>query len=123
MITVTTKEELEQALMRKEQHIQIKGELAKKIAKKKKIKSVMKIAGGVLFVAGIALVPFTGGTSLALNGLTVATGTGTTIALSTAEVAIVAGLGALGLSTASLALLKGYSFEYDKDGSIRLTKK
>ena len=125
MVEVINKDELEQALKNKETAILIKGDLAKKIGKKKKFKRGAFIIGGIMLVGGLALVPFSGGTSLlgTVSGFEVITATGATISMTTAEVAILAGLGTIGLSTASLAILKGYSFEYQKDGTIRLTKK
>ncbi len=124
MVEVTTKEQLESALQNKEKKIIVKGELANKINKKKKIKTGAKILGGTLIVAGIALAPFTGGASLAVSGFTVTTAAGTAVALTTGEIAILAGItagvGALGIS---IALLKGYTVKRDKDGSITLSLK
>lgn len=124
MVTVTTKEELELALNNKEASILIKGELAKTMRKKKKIKKATILSGAGIILAGVALIPFTGGASLAAStiGFTVATG-GTTIAATTAEIAILSGVAALGLGTISMALLKDYSFEYTPDGGVKLTHK
>lgn len=124
MVTVTTKEELELALNTKEASILIKGELAKTMRKKKKIKKATILSGAGIILAGVALIPFTGGASLTAStiGFTVATG-GTTIAATTAEIAILSGVAALGLGTISMALLKEYSIEYTPDGGVKLTHK
>lgn len=124
MTTVTTKEELEQALKNKEASILVKGELAAAMRKKKRRKKTAIFCGAGLVLAGVALIPFTGGASLTASGigLTVAAG-GTTVAATTAEVAIFAGVAALGLGAVSLALLKNYTFEITKQGHILLTSK
>lgn len=125
MVTVTTKEELELALKNKEATILVMGDLAKKMHKKRKIKKSSIITGAGLILAGVALIPFTGGASITatISGFSVATAAGTTIAASTAEVAILSGLAALGLGTICISLLKEYSFEYTPDGGVKLTHK
>ena len=125
MITVTTKEELELALKNKETNILVKGDLAKVMQKKRKIKKAAVISGAGMILAGVALIPFTGGASITATavGFSVATAAGTTIAASTAEVAILSGLAALGLGTICISLLKEYSFEYTSDGDVKLTHK
>ena len=125
MITVTTKEELELALNNKEPNILVKGDLAKVMRKKRKIKKSAMISGAGMILAGFALIPFTGGASITASvmGFTAVTSAGTTVGISTAEVAILTGLAALGLGTISIALLKEYSFEYTPDGGVKLTHK
>ena len=125
MVTVTTKEELELALKNKETNILVKGDLAKVMQKKRKIKKTAIISGAGMMLAGVALIPFTGGASITatVSGFSVATAAGTTIAASTAEVAILSGLAALGLGTICISLLKEYSFEYTPDGGVKLTHK
>lgn len=125
MITVTTKEGLEKALKNEEPTILVKGDLAKVMQKKKKIKKAAIISGAGMILAGVALIPFTGGASITatISGFSVATAAGTTIAASTAEVAILSGLAALGLGAISISLLKEYSFEYTPDGGVKLTHK
>lgn len=125
MVTVTTKEELELALKNKEAKILVKGDLAKVMRKKKKINKAAIITGAGIILAGVALIPFTGGASIVptVMGFTATTVEGGAIALSTAEVAILSGVAALGLGTISLALLKEYSFEYTPDGGVKLTHK
>ena len=125
MVTVTTKEELELALKNKEANILVKGDLAKAMQKKRKIKKTAIISGAGMILAGVALIPFTGGASITatVSGFSVATAAGTTIAASTAEVAILSGLAALGLGTICISLLKEYSFEYTQDGGVKLTHK
>lgn len=125
MVTVTTKEELKLALKNKETNILVKGDLAKVMQKKRKIKKTAIISGAGMILAGVALIPFTGGASITatVSGFSVATAAGTTIAASTAEVAILSGLAALGLGTICISLLKEYSFEYTPDGGVKLTHK
>jgi NCAIR mutase (PurE)-related protein len=125
MVTVTTKEELELALKNKEANILVKGDLAKVMQKKKKIKKAAMFSGAGMILAGVALIPFTGGASITatMSGFSIMTAAGTTIAASTAEVAILSGLAALGLGSICIALLKEYSFEYTPDGGVKLTHK
>lgn len=110
MIIVTTKKDLEQALKRNEQHIVVEGKLATKIMKMKKCKKGLTIASGLLLVAGIALIPFTGGSSgVAVMGLTAGE-----ISLSTVEVLAIVGV--VGL-TFSIALFKNYDVKISKGDS------
>ena len=109
MVTVTTKEELKQAIKKNEQHIVVEGKLATKIKKMKKCKKGLTIASGVLLAAGIALIPFTGGSSgVAVMGLEAAAGT---VSLSTVEVLAIVGV--IGL-TFSIALFKNYDIIMSK---------
>lgn len=124
MVTVTTKEELERALKNKEANILIKGDLAKKLHRKNKIKKTAILScAGILFAA-VALMPFTGSTSLpaSVRGFK-ATTDSTTVELSTAEVAILSGVAVLGLGVICMALFKEYTFKYTPDGSVILTHK
>lgn len=125
MVTVTTKEELENALKNNEATILVTGDLARVMQKKKKIKKAAMISGAGMILAGVALIPFTGGASITATamGFSVATAEGTTIAASTAELAILSGLAALGLGAIYISLLKEYSFEYTPDGGVKLTHK
>ena len=125
MVTVTTKEEFKLALKNKEANILIKGDLAKKLHRKKKIKKTAILSGAGILLAGVALMPFTGGASLpaSLIGFTATTAGGTTVVLSTAEFAMLSGVAVLGLGTVYMALLKDYTFEYTPDQCVKLTHK
>ena len=120
MVTVYTKEELEQALRAKESHIRIKGELAEVIKKKvKRQKTAKKIGIGTAAIGAAALIaaPLTGGASLIAGagamGLTIGT-----VTVSAAELAIL-----VGGTVAITALLKGYKkVKMNSDGSIELEK-
>jgi hypothetical protein len=109
MVTVTTKEELEKALKNKENEIFVEGEMAKKIIRKQKVKKGALITGGASVLAGLALLPFTGGAStIAIaHGLTVGA-----VTISTTEVFVGAGLI---LSASSLLLLKNYTIEFESN--------
>ena len=109
MITVTTKKELKQALKRNEQHIVVEGELADKIKKMKQLEKGAKITSGLLVLAGIALIPFTGGSSaIPAIGFTATEG-GLTLSL----VEVLAIVGVLGL-TLTIALSKNYDIKISK---------
>lgn len=120
-VTVRTKEELESAAKNKEDKIIITGDLANKIIKAQKKKSVAKkigigsaISAGVVAAAGIVAAPVTGGAS-AVAGLYYAVATtagGTAIVLSTTEViAVILGiLGALGITAGVInTIAKNYN--------------
>ena len=120
-VTVRTKEELESAVKNKEDKIIITGDLASKIIKAQKKKSVAKkvgigsaISAGVVAAAGIVAAPATGGAS-AVAGLSYAVATtagGTAIALSTTEfiVGILGVLGALGITAGVInTIAKNYN--------------
>ena len=111
MVTITTKEELEKALKNKEEEILIEGEIAKRIVRKKNIKKGAMITGGASIVAGLVLLPFTGGGSaIAIaHGLTAGG-----ITISTTEIFVGAGLL---LSASSLLLLKNYEVEFESNKS------
>ncbi len=126
MITVRTKEELEQAIKNnKGESIRVEGSYAKtlteKIRSKKKISNVA-MAGGVLaIIGGVLAVPFTGGASLAgcaagaaAVGLTVGT-----ISLTTAELAMI-----LGTVLGGYAISKNYKIKVGKgDNYLELEPK
>ena len=127
MITVYTLAELESALKRREKKILVRGAAAIAIrAKVQKRKRLKKAAGtGVLLaIAGLALAPFTGGTSAvattpAIFGLTTAgsataiTAFTTALTISTTELAIL-----VGGSIAMVALLKDRRVKFNPDGSV-----
>ncbi|MGY4674716.1 hypothetical protein ACWIVU_04020 [Ursidibacter arcticus] len=97
MKIITTKAELENAIKNKEIHFIVKGELAEKIQKGRKINALSKWSLGILSAAivGITLSPTTGGISGAV-GLSavsaVATLTGLEIAVIIAVVFVGIGL-------------------------------
>ncbi len=107
MRTVYNKEELKRALEAKEYEIIIKGELAKKIRQKAKIKKIAIGTG----LASIVAAPFTGGISLGVGAAAVSGGT----------IAIIAIL--CGFSLALIGILNGYDVEFLPNGAVRLTKK
>lgn len=122
MVTVYTKEELEQALRAKESHIRIKGELAEVIKKKvKRKKTAKKIGIGTAAIGAAALIaaPLTGGASLIAGAGATAMGlTVGTVTITVAELAIL-----VGGTVAITALLKGYKkVKMNSDGSIELEK-
>lgn len=107
MRTVYNKEELKRALEAKEYEIIIKGELAKKIRQRAKIKKIAIGTG----LASIVAAPFTGGISLGVGATALSGGT------------IIAIIGILcGFSLALIGLLKDYNVEFLPNGALRLTK-
>ena len=120
MVTVTTKDELENALKSKEPEILIKGEMAAKIKRKHKLKRGALIGGIATTAAGIILLPFTGGGSsgLVAHGLTVTAGT-VTVTMTAGELAILLGFAS---TVTSIALLKGYALQVDGN-IVKLTRK
>jgi hypothetical protein len=135
---VRTKEDFEKVKQQMPEVIIFEGEMAEKMRKAIKAKKIGKavgIGGGALAVlgviGGIVAAPVTAGLSLGataagIAGLT-ATTVGGTIALSTVEVAIVAGVivSALGVSLAVVKdLLKHYDIEIPTaNGSLKFTRK
>lgn len=119
MITINNRQDLEQALKRKESHIIIVGSLADEIREKakskQKKKKVAKVASAAAIAGGIIAAPFTAGASLAATaaGLTVGT-----LTISAAELAII-----IGGTVAMYGLSRGYTVEFKPDGTIRLTKR
>jgi len=125
MVTVFTKEELEKALKNKEAKIVIQGELAnefvKKFEKKKKAKKRVMVGGLCTAALGLILLPFSfgGSSGIVAQGLVVTAGS-VTVAMTTAEVAIV--MGALGV-VVSMAILRNYSIEVEPNGAVIMTNK
>lgn len=121
IVTVSTKEELEKAVNNNVDKIIITGDMASKIIRSQKKKSVAKkvgigsaVATGVAAVAGIVAAPVTGGAS-AVAGVSYAlatTATGTAVALSTTELiaSILGVLGALGIAA---GVINSISKNYD----------
>ena len=97
--------------------------LAKKIRSKKKIRKVA-ITGGVLaIIGGVVAAPFTGGTSLAgsVAGATAMGLTAGTVTLTTAELAMILGVGGL---LGGYAISKGYKIKVGKgDNYVELDPK
>lgn len=91
MITVTTKQEFEQALQNREPLILCKGDAAKPFLKQRKRKRGAIIGGITAAVAGIAAIPLTGGLS-AIGSMGVIAGlTAGTLTITAAELAIICG--------------------------------
>jgi hypothetical protein len=126
-ITVYKKEELEEAKNKGYQKIIVKGELAEKLYKARKVTTLSKTALGIVVAAigtGVALTPFTGGTSLLISGITattvgIATGVGTAAIIAASFFGI----------TLLLAIFNGYDLKVKakfSDGTVceaELTKK
>ncbi len=132
MITVRTKDELEQAIKNnKGESIRVEGSyaktLAKKIRSKKKISKVAMAGGALAIIGGVVAAPFTGGTSLAGSaagatamGLTAGLTWGT-VTLTTTELAMILGVGGL---LGGYALSKGYKIKVGKgDNYLELDPK
>lgn len=117
MITISTKEELKNALERKETQIIATGELAKSMRRRSKVRKGTAIGGAALVIAGIVAIPFTGGASAGLTamGLTATALTIGTVTISTAELAILCGF-TLGLA----GLLTGARVTFNSDGSVTI---
>lgn len=116
-IIVYKKEELEQAKNKGYEKIIIKGELADKLYKVKKITTLSKASLALIIGAigaGVALSPFSGGTSLL-----VATAVGTTTGVGAAAIILAASLG--------IALILAIYRDYEEisyiDGELILRKK
>lgn len=118
MVTVSTKSALKTAIANKQFPIRCTGMLAEEMKRTKKSSSKRsKIAGGALALAGLAALPFTGGASAAATGagltaMGLAIGGGT-IAISTAELAILVGGG-----VAIVGILKGRRIKLQPDGTV-----
>lgn len=122
MKTISTKNELRNAIENKLFPIKCVGEIGRQLTKKKKAAKKAKIAGLAMIAAGIAAIPFTGGASaagvasgmgamgLTATGLTIGGGT---VAITTAELAIL-----VGGSAAVLGILKGRKVRLQSDGSV-----
>lgn len=112
MRTVTTKEELAEALKKKEP-IRVTGPLAEKLKRQAKTRKAAKIGGIVTIAASIAAIPFTGGASAAGVAAGAAAVAGATISLTAAELAIL-----LGGAVAIYGISKGCKITLQKDGSV-----
>lgn len=117
MVTVSTKAALKSAIENKQFPIHCTGEIADYLKKKKKRSKRAKITGGVLALAGLAAIPFTGGASAAATGagltaMGLSIGGGALV-ISTAELAILVGGG-----VAITAILKGRKVKLQSDGSV-----
>ncbi len=113
-VTVSTKEEFERAVNNNEDKIIVTGTMAQKIIDARKKKSAGKKIGiaSVLAVgAGLALAPFTAGTSAVAALATTSALTIGAVTLTTAEVIIICGtaLAALGIAASVIdKLTKNY---------------
>lgn len=121
MITVKTKDELEQAIKdNKGESIRVEGPyakaLAKKIRSKKKIGKVAIAGGALALIGGVVAAPFTGGTSLAGSaaGVVAMGATIGTITLTTTELAMILGVGGL---LGGYAISKDYKIKVGKGDS------
>ena len=116
MITVTTKNEFEQAILNRESKILCKGEAAKPFLKQRKRKRGAIIGGAVAAIAGIAVIPLTGGLS-AIGSMGVIAGlTAGTLTITAAELAIICGT-----AIAITGILKGGKVRFvtsAQDGSV-----
>lgn len=136
-IIVRTKNDFERVKKELPDKIIFEGEMAKgikKALKAKKIRKGVAIGGGVLgigeLIAGVILAPVTGGLSLvgaapASLAAAIAFG-GTTIVLTTAEVAIIAGVVAFAIGIAASVIndvLKNYEECEVKNGRVVLRRK
>lgn len=99
MKTVSTKKELEKAIIQGEKHFLLKGDLAKQIIKKKQRSKAAKIGGGILAGVGVLAAIPTGGASLGVTAMGLTIGT---VTMSAAELAII-----FGGSTLVISALKG----------------
>lgn len=118
MVTVTTKEGLEEALKKKEEKILLEGELAQSVIKKKKLKKTLLIIIIIAAVGSAVLIPFTGGASaIPLEGLVAGS-----VTMSIGELAIIAVLVLAGMSVATIALLKEYDIKVG-EGVVEFTRK
>lgn len=129
-LIIKTKDDMEKIKLEKPKKIIFEGELAEKMIdalnKKKKVKKASKITAGIgaglAVIGGIVLAIPSGGTSLA-GGVAIASGVvatigGTTITLSLAEVAIIAGVLTVALGVTGITvnnLLKHYDFKFSSD--------
>lgn len=118
MITVNNRQDLEQALKRKESRIIIVGSLADEIRQKakskQKKKKIAKVASAAAIAGGIIAAPFTAGTSLAATaaGLTVGT-----LTITAVDLGII-----VGGAVAMYGLSKGYIVTFNPKGDVVLTK-
>lgn len=99
MKTVSTKKELENAIIQGEKHFLLKGDLAKQIIKKKQRSKAAKIGSGILAGIGVLAAIPTGGASLGATAIGLTMGT---LTVTAAELAII-----FGGSTLVISALKG----------------
>lgn len=120
-VTVTTKQELEAAKNKKVKEIIVKGDLADKLIRSRKIAklgtaSIVVISSAV--AGGLALAPVTGGASLGVSAISlgaVAASTGT-------SVATIIAASAIGISLV-VAVFKSYKVIEVKAGFLSLSLK
>ncbi len=117
MITVSTKQELENAISNNVPTIKVVGSFAETLVKKTNRRKKGKgaaIAIGILGIGCLIAAPFTGGLTLLGEGL-VAGATIGSITLSTTELAIICGT-----ALCAVALAKGYNAKviYRKEGPV-----
>lgn len=117
MKIITTKAELENAIKNKEKHFIVKGELADKIQKGRKINTLSKWSLGILSaaIAGIVVAPATGGIT---GGLGFATA-GAVATLTGLEIAAIMAVAFLGIGLI-MAIYKEYNvqFKYNSKGEL-----
>lgn len=115
MVIVSTKKELKAAIDSREPKIIAVGDLAKSIRSKSKRKKGLRIGGIALAIAGVALIPLTGGTSAGLTAMGLTIGSAS---VSVAELAIICGC-----VVASIGALKGAKVILKPDGSVEIEPK
>lgn len=112
MKTVSTKKELEKAIIQGEKHFLLKGDLAKQIIKKKQRSKAAKIGAGILAGVGVLAAIPTCGASLGATAIGLTMGT---LTVTAAELAII-----FGGSTLVISALKGRKIKLhpkDKSGN------
>ena len=117
-MTVTTRDELEEAVEAGEKEIVVEGELAEKLYKTRKLMTIGGVALAAI-VGAVGSAPVTGGISLALVA--------PVAAMSGVEIAIIIMAAAIGIGLI-LAIYKDYDVEVELDGEgrvryLRLLKK
>lgn len=115
MVTVRTKKELENALLRKEEKILVVGSLAEEFKKKKRRSKAAKLGGLALILGGVVALPFTGGASAAGIAAGASALTVGTVVISAAELAII-----VGGSVALVGVIKGAKVTFNPDGSVTI---
>lgn len=122
-IEVNTKKELKKAIDDKYDEIIVKGELAKKLNKAKKINKLSKATLGILttaLAAGAVTAPMTGGLSIGMSFAAAAP----IAALTGTEIAVIIAVSFLGIALVT-AVFKGYDeIEFSQDPlKLRLKRK
>lgn len=112
-VTVTTMEELKEALSAKTAEILVTGELAGKLKKAQKVKTLSAIAVAAIAAIAVTAIP-TGGASV-LGAAPVAAG------LTGMEIATILFIATIGVTT-MIALFKDYDAEFTTEGA-KFTKK